>query len=492
MAGAAKDAAEHLASLEDGRAVWMDGARVEDPARHPAFRNAVRSAAGLYGYQADPANLEAMTFPSPTGGRRVNRAWQMPASLEELVRRREALTAWAECHAGFMGRAPDHLASAVTGQIMGLEVFEAHDPARARAFHDYFVHARDNDLYLTYVIVNPQLDRSKSTGEQGSDSPMLRIVDEDAEGVTVRGGKMLGTAAVLANELFVAHLQPLKPDEEDYAVSFAVPMAAKGLRLLARKSYEGRALSTFDDPLASRFDENDGLVWFDDVKVPWERVFVHRSPAMCACQFHATPGHIYQNYQAQIRLAVKFKFLVGLARRICETIGTAKMPPVAETLGLLAAQATAVETMLYGMEAKGRQRGRWFVPDAHSVYAAQAYCQALYPRMVERVRGLAGGALIMLPSSERDLADPELADILHSVQQSADGAPPVERVRLMKLAWDALGSEFAGRQTQYEMFYAGAPFVTRGHAFRTYDWEGAEALVAAVSDSAAETRSERP
>ena len=492
MGRAAKDAAEHLASLKDGRAVWLDGARVENPAEHPAFRNAVRSAAGLYGYQAEPANLEAMTFASPTGGRRVNRAWQMPASLDELVRRREALTAWAECHAGFMGRAPDHLASAVTGQIMGLEVFEAHDPARARAFHDYFVHARDNDLYLTYVIVNPQLDRSKSTGEQGSDSPMLRIVDEDVEGVTVRGGKMLGTAAVLANEMFVAHLQPLKPDEEDYAISFAVPMAAKGLRLLARKSYEGRALSTFDDPLASRFDENDGLVWFDDVKVPWERVFVHRSPAMCARQFHATPGHIYQNYQAQIRLAVKFKFLVGLARRICETIGTAKMPPVAETLGMLAAQATAVETMLHGMEVKGRQRGRWFVPDAHSVYAAQTYCQALYPRMVERVRGLAGGALIMLPSSERDLADPELAGILQSVQQSADGAPPVERVRLMKLAWDALGSEFAGRQTQYEMFYAGAPFVTRGHAFRTYDWEGAEALVAAVSDSAAETGSERP
>ena len=147
--------------------------------------------------------------------------------------------------------------------------------------------------------------------------------------------------------------------------------------------------------------------------------------------------------------------------------------------------------MLYGMEAKGRQRGRYFVPDAHSVYAAQAYCQALYPRMVERgARACRRRALIMLPSSERDLADPELAGILQSVQQSADGAAPVERVRLMKLAWDALGSEFAGRQTQYEMFYAGAPFVTRGHAFRTYDWEAAKALVAAVSDSAAQTRTD--
>ncbi len=490
MARAVKNAAEHLASLDDGRAVWLDGVRVRNPAQHPAFRNAVRSAAGLFDYQADPAHLETMTFVSPTAGCRVNRAWQMPTSLAELVERRRALTGWAQCHAGFMGRAPDHLASAVTGQVMGLEVFEAHDPARARALYDYFTYARDNDLYLTYVIVNPQLDRSKGTGDQGHESPMLRIVDEDADGITVHGAKMLGTAAVMANELFVAHLQPLRPGEEDHAVSFAVPMAAKGLRLLARKSYEGRALSAFDDPLASRFDENDGLVWFDDVKVPWDRVFVHRSPEMCARQFHATPGHIYQNYQAQIRLAVKLKFLVGLARRICETIGTAKMPPVAERLGLLAAQAAMVETMLYGMEAKGARRGEWFVPDAHSVYAAQTFCQMLYPRMVEAVRGLAGGALIMLPSSERDFSDPELARILQSVQQSADGAPPLERVRLMKLAWDALGSEFAGRQIQYEMFYAGAPFVTRGHSFRTYDWKEADALVSAIAGADTETRTD--
>ena len=128
----------------------------------------------------------------------------MPTNYEELVIRRRALISWAEQHAGFMGRSPDHLASAVTGQLMGLDVFEEYDKDRASAYWDYYVYARDNDLYLTYVIINPQVDRSKSTIELQKNDPMMKIVDEDSEGVTVRGAKMLGTSAVMANEVFVA------------------------------------------------------------------------------------------------------------------------------------------------------------------------------------------------------------------------------------------------------------------------------------------------
>ncbi len=481
MTQAIKNAAEHLASLKDDRSVYLDGQLIDDVTTHHAFRNAVHSAADLYEFQADSKNADLMTFESPTNGRRVNRAWQMPTSYRELVKRREALVAWSEQHGGFMGRSPDHLASAVTGQLMGLEMFKAHDEKRAQAYWDYYVYARDNDLFLTYVIINPQVDRGKAASELSED-PMMKIVDEDGEGVTVRGAKMLGTSSIMANEIFVAHLQPLKPDEEDYAISFAVPMGIKGLKVLSRKSYEQYAGAEFDNPLASRYDENDALIYFDDVKVPWDRVFVHRDPDMCRRQFHETPGHIYQNYQAQIRLSVKLKFMVGLAREICATIGTDKMPPVAEQLGKLAAEAAAVENMLFGMEAKGAMQGDYFVPDRHAVYAAQSITQALYPRMVTAIRELAGGALIMLPSSVADFSDADISNIISSVQVSADGRDPIERVKLMKLAWDAIGSEFASRHTQYEMFYAGAQFVTRGHSFRTYDWAKASSLVSTITD----------
>src|SRR4029077_16012143 len=189
--------------------------------------------------------------------------------------------------------------------------------ARAKALENYFEEASRNDYFLTYVIINPQAERGKNWGEKAEDL-VARIVDEDAGGITIRGAKMLGTSSIMANEVLVANLQPLKPGEEDLAFSCALPINTRGIRILSRKSYESSAVSIFDNPLSSRFDENDALMYFEDVKVPWERVFVHRDTDMCRAQFHDTPSHAYQNYQAQIRLSVKLKFLCGLAHRITE------------------------------------------------------------------------------------------------------------------------------------------------------------------------------
>jgi 4-hydroxyphenylacetate 3-monooxygenase len=470
-----KTGAEHTEQLRDGRAVYLDGQRVTDVTAHPAFRNTVASAASLYDFQAQPENIEAMTFLPPGGTRRVNRAWHMPHNHAELVERRKALESWARVSYGFLGRSPDHVASALIGQRMGVDVFEKHGPARAKALVDYVDHATHQDLFVTYVIVNPQANRSKTWGEQ-DEHLVAQIVDEDTAGITIRGAKMLGTSSIMANDVFVANLQPLQPGEEALAFSCALPMNAPGLRILSRKSYEAHAVSIYDNPISSRFDENDALMYFDDVKVPWERVFVYRDTDMCRAQFHDTPGHVFQNYQAQIRLTVKLKFLVGLAHKITEVIGTTNMPQVREQLGALAAEVGMLEAMLAGMEAAGTHRGEYFLPNRHMLYSAHVTTQALYPRLINAIRDLAGGALIMLPSSERDWADPELAPILRRTQRSPNFTPE-ERVKLLKAAWDAIGSEFASRHVQYEMFYAGARFVTTAHSYRTFDWAAARGLV---------------
>jgi len=384
----------------------------------------------------------------------------------------------AEQSGGFVGRSPDHVASSLLGQVIGIEVLRRHGEARAKALLEYFDYASRNDLFVSYVIINPQADRSKAWGEQ-EDELVAQLVDEDSGGITVRGAKMLGTSTIMANELLVANLQPLKPGEENLAVSFAIPVATRGLKLLSRKSYEAAATSVFDSPISARFDENDVLVYFDDVKVPWERVFVYRDTDMCRAQFHDTLGHTFQNYQAQIRLSVKIKFLAGIARRLAETIGIANMPPVHEELGWVAAQAAMVSSM----EAGGHMHNGAYVPNKHFMYASQVLTQELYPRIVDKIRGFAGGALIMLPSSVRDWGDPELAAIIAKTQRSPI-ATPRDRVKFLKLAWDAIGSEFGSRHTQYEMFYAGARYVSCGHSFRTYDWAAADALVDALLEDA--------
>ena len=469
-----KTGADHLNSLDDGRVVFINGERVADPINHPAFKNAIRSSARLYDFQAE--NEELMTFVSPSSGERVNKCWMMPASYDELVERREALVAWSRLSCGFMGRSPDHIASSLLGQVMGLPIFERHSPERAKALSDYYAFARDNDLFLTYVIINPQADRSKEASEQDDEYLVCGVVDEDAQGITVRGAKMLGTSSIMANEVLFANIQPLQKGEEKYAISFVVPMATKGLKILSRKSYEEHANSEFDYPLSTHFDENDALIYCDDVHVPWDRVFVYRDTDMCRAQFQDTWGHSSQNYQAQIRLMVKLQFLVGIAKRIAEVNGIIGIPSVRDSLGRLAAYAAMVEGMVHGIEAAGEMVGGIYGPSKHLVYSAQVITQEIYPELVNIIRELAGGGLIMLPSSVADFSDPEIAGLIERTQKSP-ATDPVGRVKFMKLAWDALGSEFASRHVQYEMFYAGAQFVTRGHMFRTYDWDNATGLV---------------
>ena len=213
-----KNGTQHIASLRDGRQVYLNGQPVGDVTAHAAFRNSIRSYASLYDYQARDENVEKMTFVSPDSGNRVSRIWQLPTSYDELVERRAALEAWSELHYGFMGRSPDHVASCLSGMFMGADVFEQYDPARAGALRDYYRHARDNDLFLTYVIVNPQGNQSKSAHEQEDKYLAVGIVDQDAEGITVRGAKMLATSGIMANEVFCSCIQPLRGRRDVRAV----------------------------------------------------------------------------------------------------------------------------------------------------------------------------------------------------------------------------------------------------------------------------------
>jgi len=477
-----KTGSKHLQSLRDGREVYLNGKKIDDVTTHVAFKNAVAASAKLYDFQSDEKNIEFMTFKSPSSGNRVNRCWQLTKNYEELVIRRKAISSWAQLSAGWLGRSPDHIASSMVGQVMGLQVFEKHSPDRAKALWEYFTWARDQDHYMTYVIINPQANRSKSTSEQKDELLATAVVDEDAEGITVRGGKMLGTGSIMANEILFANIQPLKPGEEKYAISFAIPMNTKGLKIMSRRSYEESATSIYDYPLSSRFDENDALIYCDDVKVPWERVFIFKDINTARAQFQDTYAHYMQNYQSQIRLMVKMQFQIGIARRICETIGTIEMPSVSEKLGHMAAQAAMVEGLVYGMESGGGNYNGYYVPDRNLMYTAQVLTQQLYPEFITSMREIAGGGLIMLPSSAKDFENPEISKYITATQNSAIGTSQ-EKVKFMKLAWDAIGSEFASRHTQYEMFYAGAQFVTRGHALRTYDWDRSKNLVDSMLDS---------
>ena len=478
----AKDGKAYLSSLRDNRTIYIDGRKVTDVTTDSNFRGAVASAASLYDYQAVPENLEQMTFASPTSGERVNLAWQLPKTFGDLVKRRQAIETWSALSCGMIGRSPDHVASTLAGFRMGLAAFRSYDPARAAALESYFQYARDNDLFLSYVIINPQSDKAKSAGGQPDPHLVASVVDEDSEGITIRGAKMLATGGVMANELLVSGFQALQAGDEAYAFTAVVPLGANGLSLMSRRSYEQSATSTFDYPLSSRFDENDAVVYFDDVKIPWDRVFVCKDLKMAQAQWHDTRAHVLQNYQCIVRLMVKLRFLLGLARKIAETNNIINYPQVRETLGLLAAKVSNIEALVIAMELKGESFHEFYVPDRSMLCTAQVIAQTTYPEVVEAIRSLSGGGMIMVPSSYADFATPETNAMIHKTQRSPITTSE-QRVKLMKLAWDAVGSEFGSRHLQYEMFYSGAPLVTRGNSFRFFDWDGPKRAVEQFMDS---------
>jgi 4-hydroxyphenylacetate 3-monooxygenase len=477
----AKTGAEHLEALRDGRSFFLDGEAVADHVDHPAFRNSVRVGASLYDFAAHPDNIEKMTFASPSSGRQVSRAWQLPTNYEELVERRKAISEISRITCGWVGRSPDHVASALSGMVMSIDLFERHGRARAAALNDYFTWARDNDVWCGYAIVPAQIDRLPPA--KPGEPVNATIVDEDAEGITIKGSRQLATGLTMAQELLVAAVQPLKPGEEKVGFTAMVPLSAKGMKLISRRSYE-LGTSEFDAPLSSRFDENDAVVYFDEVKIPWERVFVHNDVEIARAQWFDTPVMAYQNYPAQIRLSNKLTFLLGLAYRMSQANGTVRMPGTQEALGQMAADVNQVLSMVAAMEVNGVYHGKYFIPNPGIQYSSQVLSQQLYPNFINRFRELAGGSVLARPSSHLDLTSVETSELIERTQASGV-LSAVDRVKLFNLAWDAIGSEFGSRHTQYEMFYAGPTFSSRMRNFSAFDWDGAGATVDALLETIA-------
>jgi 4-hydroxyphenylacetate 3-monooxygenase len=469
---------EYLESLRDGRRVYVNGERVEDVTEHPAFAQAARSIANLYDIAAGGTHRDAMTFPSPRTGERVNKAFLMPRTRADLAARREAFTLWAEATYGIMGRSPDHVASILTGLALRPDIFARAGGEFATRLTGYYEYVRDHDLYVTNVMHPPQIDRAKPGHQQEDPTLHAGVVDERPDGIVVGGAQILGTGSILSNEVMLTNIVPLPPGDENYAISVAVPIAAPGVRILARRPYADGGASVFDYPLSTRFDETDALLIFDRVFVPWERVFVYRDRAITAAQYGESPALVLAHQQGHARFWVKARFLVGLGHRLAEACGVDRQPATQSKLGELASYAALAHAAMLGAEANHVTDPRGFVyPDPAQTFANTWLHASFYGTMLDMLRELGGASLLQVSSSYRDYHNPEIAPDLHRFIRSPRLAS-VERTKLFKLAWDLVGSEFAGRHQLYELFYAGSRSGTCAmRTYRSFDFAGARALV---------------
>ncbi len=470
--------AQYLDDLKRGeRSIFIDGERVTDPTAHRAFRAGARSMAKLYDFAADPANREAMTFTVTETGKQALRCYQIPRSHADLKAKRIAAEKWAEQTFGLMGRTPDHVGNFFTGYAAKPQVFAAGGQQYADNLVRFYKKLRDEHLYVTYAIVPPQIDRSKPAHKQNDPTLYAGVTKETDAGIYLSGGQQLATGGVYSDWLQVSTIHPQQPGDEAYAFNVAMPMSTPGLKLYPRRAYAMQAPNEFEYPLSARYDESDCFVALDNVFVPWENVFVYRNLKLSRDQWFETPAHMYGNHQAQARYATKLRFLLGLAQRMNEATGNASIPQVQQVMGELAAYASIIDGMLHSHETLGTLDADGVMwPSRPSLYAMIALQSEFNPKMFEIVRELTGAGMITLPATQKELDNPESRDDVARYYQS-NTMSARERVALMRLAWDFIGSEFASRHLQYEKFYGGASYLMKQNMYRFFDFKRAGEMV---------------
>ncbi len=466
---------EHLESLRDGRVIYIGDEKVDDVTRHPAFREAAKTVAAIYDMKADPANRDVMTFEEDGGRHSIY--YLQARTRDDLQRRMAGHRMIADMTHGLFGRSPDHVASFVTGMAMKPE--ELKPP---HGYQDnllaYYRHIRDNDTYVAYAVVPPQAARNPEFyARQNIPIPTLRVVREDGDGVVISGMKMLATGAVFSNDIWIGNVIPLAPDQKSEAITCAIPCNAPGLRLWSRKPLSLASATPFDSPLGFRFDETDSLLLCQEVKVPWEKVFVHGDALLSRDIYLKTPSHCFGNHQSTVRYWSKMRLLVGLCSKITQATGADQVPAVREKLGQMSAAEGVIAGMVNGQINAWESWPPGFACfNRHIMYSAIDWCTQNYARFVDELRELCGGSIFQMPADISVMNDPELAAQFTTFFQTPQ-SDAVTRMKLFKLAWDLVGSEFAGRHQQYEKFYAGASFIVRNHTFRETDWKALDGIV---------------
>ena len=444
---------EYLESLRDGREVYVYGERVADVTAHPAFRNSARTIAKLYDALHNPATRDVLTCPTDgDGGGFTHRFFRVARSREDLVGQREAIAAWARMSYGWMGRTPDYKASLMnTLGANGGFYGQFADNARA-----WYRRAQDHVLFMNHAIVNPPVDRAKAA-DQVKDV-FITIQRENDAGIWVSGAKVVATSSALTHYNFLGQNAAMPISDSDLAVMFIAPVNAPGVKLFCRASYEMMASvmgTPFDYPLSSRFDENDAIFVFDDVFVPWENVLVHRDLDRLRTFYPRSGFTNGFQFQGCTRLAVKLDFIAGVVAKALRATGADEFRGNQAMLGEIVAWRNLFWAISDAMTLPASWIDGTVLPSAQPGTSYRVFAGEAYGRIKEIVQKIVASALIYLPSSAHDLGNPDIARYLAKYVRGSNGIDYIERIKIMKLLWDAVGTEFAGRHELYEINYAG-------------------------------------
>ncbi len=444
---------EYMDSLRDGREIWIYGERVKDVTTHPAFRNTVRMLARLYDALHDQRK-NALCMDTDTGsGGYTHKFFRPSRNAEEMVGARDAIAEWARVTYGWMGRSPDYKASFLATLGANSEFYSPFQENAKR----WYKKVQEEVTFVNHAIVNPPVDRNKELSEVRD--VYMHVEKETDGGLICSGAKVVATTSSLTHYNFIANNGALPIKTKDFAFVCIVPTDAPGVKLFCRPSYEMAAEavgSPFDYPLSSRLDENDSIIVFDKVFVPWENVFAYGDIDKVN-NFFPRSGFLPRfMFHGCTRLAVKLDFIAGLLLKAVDATGAKDFRGVQAQVG----EVLAWRNLFWGLtDAMARTTVPWtpgyVLPNLDYGLAYRVMSSMACPRLKEIIENVLASALIYLPSHAKDFQVPEIRKYLDQFVRGSNGYSAVDRVKLMKLMWDAMGTEFGGRHELYERNYFG-------------------------------------
>ena len=474
-----------LDSLDDGREVWIYGERIKNIAEHPAFRNTARMVARLYDalHRDHAEGKNVLTCPTEWGGF-THRYFVAPRTAEDLVAGRDAIADWSRITYGWLGRSPDYKAAFLA--TLGANA-EFYAPYQENARH-WYRYSQERVPFVNHAIVHPPVDRNMAPGAPGGPTDIYAHVTKETDaGIRVTGAKVVATGSALTHFTFVAHVGLLPIQDKNFALAFMVPTNAPGVKFIGRVSNEQRAAvlgSPFDYPLSSRLDENDAIFIMDDVLVPWENVIVYGDLDKANSYFPRSGFVPRFQLHGCTRLAVKLDFICGLLIKATETAGTIGFRGVEANIGEVITWRNAMWAMSDAMAKGPEPWAEGFVlPNSQAGAAYHVLGPEAYVQVKHQIEKTVASSLIYLNSHARDFQTPELRKYLDLYVRGSGGVSAVERVKLMKLLWDSVGTEFGARHELYEVNYSGSHEEIRRFALLGAQASGQAARWKALADS---------
>src|SRR4030042_1580535 len=270
---ALRNAEQYIASLRDGREVYIHGERVEDITRHPSLRKAIDHGAIDYELDKRPELRGLLVTRSPKTGNEIRRYFELPRTGEDLLRRQELIEATTRNGGSvviFMKEMGKDALNAL--KMVCHEMDKKHGTDYSERVGHYRKYLEENDLRMSGAVAEVKGDRKLGPSQQGMPYYYLKVVERKKDGVVVKGAKVHTTSAPITNELIVLPTRAMTESDKDYCIAFGIPVHTKGVKISSRPAR--RDLGVFDYPLSSRHVTLEAMTIFEDVFVPRERIFM--------------------------------------------------------------------------------------------------------------------------------------------------------------------------------------------------------------------------